>query len=193
MVVEINGVPHMFKWHHDNRRTAQKKFSGDVLAQRGSTICFCYKLTGPNKEDRELVHMVKLNCFHKDIYSKEEGRRRSLSAVLDFDRSINIKIDPHDGQPVIKEQYIKGDNKKLEMKHVTIFEMEIKDDGYFNRDARTKVWEAYDLMKFPTPKDRVVQFTNQLEKLIEKFPELEVNVTVTPDITLTSNTDEQGA
>ena len=176
MIVQINGVAHMFKWQHEIRQTEKKKFSSTVPKQNGATTCFCYKLTGPGKDDRELVHQATVHCNHKDLYTKEEGRKRSLTAVLDFDRSIEVKLDSQ-GEPVIKEQYYEGDNRKLEMTHVTIFEMEIKDNGYFDKASRTAVWSEYELSKLPTEKDRLIQFESELNKLLGRFPDLGIDLT----------------
>jgi len=79
MIVELsNGKTYLVKWEH---RTPE--LSDDEFPDHGGTSCFLFELNGSG--EKELVHRVDLQCYYKDCFSKETGRKISMTKVLEYE------------------------------------------------------------------------------------------------------------
>lgn len=73
MIVDLNGNRFLVKWRHFRPNQVETK-------PNGGTECAIYRLDG---EDQTMVTTASIQCYYKDCFSKETGRKISLKRSLE--------------------------------------------------------------------------------------------------------------
>lgn len=154
----------MFKWHHKLPMNERVKMSRKIVKFHGSTACECYIL---NDGKKEFYRGVIAKCSASDLFDKEVGRIESLTKLLNLERTPitgnhRCIIVMPDGQEIV--QYIPVINSN-----------QYSDDGCFNREMRSLVWDEYWMSKTPSPKDLEGEFQRlqkQMEPMIMRLAQL---------------------
>lgn len=130
MIVKLPHGTYMITWKHKFPQSAKLYKQKD----NGGTSCFIYRLPDSGDGLKELVSECTLKRYYKDQYSKDTGRKLSLTNCLNVGRTkkyivehaVDVEISP--GVRIIGDRYTKNG---------------WNEDGVFSYEDRKLIWEEY--------------------------------------------------
>lgn len=82
MIVQIDNKMYKVRWEHETPRSfVQPPWKNKLVKINGGTSCYIEELLSIST--KRLIGLAELKCYYKDQFSKETGRKISMTKALE--------------------------------------------------------------------------------------------------------------